>query len=95
MKELDVNLSERDCTELFDISDVDKTGAGENVLDLKEFLVALVVGYVLELIPALKDTQVCEQNSTHQFFRLKRLTIGRIRKRYSTEKFQPQHPSGK
>jgi len=49
MKRLNVNLSLDDLLDLFDFVDVQ----ARNVINMKEFLVALTVGMVLDIIPAL------------------------------------------
>ncbi len=51
MKQLNVNLSLEDVLDLFDFVDVQAT----HVISIKEFLVALTVGMVLDIIPALAN----------------------------------------
>lgn len=57
MREMDVHLSTDECVELFQLSDVDKSGASLNRLDLQEFVVALSVAYMLEAVPSLLDAE--------------------------------------
>lgn len=49
MKRLDVNMTLEDILDLFDFIDVQET----NMITMKEFLVALTIGMVLDAIPAL------------------------------------------
>lgn len=49
MKRLDVNMSLEDILDLFDFIDVRET----NMITIKEFLTALTIGMVLDVIPAL------------------------------------------
>ncbi len=49
MKRLDVDMNLEDTLDLFDFIDVQET----NVVSIKEFLVALTIGMVLDVIPAL------------------------------------------
>lgn len=51
MQRLDVNLSVEDFLDLFDFIDVQEN----HVVTIKEFLVALTIGMVLDVIPAFQD----------------------------------------
>jgi Ca2+-binding EF-hand superfamily protein len=51
MKRLDVNMSLEDILDLFDFIDVQES----NDINMKEFLVALTIGMVLDAIPALSS----------------------------------------
>eukprot|EP01039_Chlorochromonas_danica_P009489 gene9489-10480_t len=54
MKRLDVNMTLEDILDLFDFIDVQET----NLITMKEFLVALTIGMVLDAIPALSATPI-------------------------------------
>lgn len=56
MKRLNVNMSLQDILDLFDFIDVQAT----NVVTIKEFLVALTIGMVLDAIPALSNPSAAE-----------------------------------
>lgn len=51
MKRLDVNMNIEEILDLFDFIDVQET----HVISIKEFLVALTIGMVLDVIPALHE----------------------------------------
>jgi len=57
MVSLNVRLDKDECENIFKIADVERTGDEKNRLDMQEFLVAIAVGYMLELIPALRDEE--------------------------------------
>lgn len=69
MKQFNVNLSLEDLLDLFDFVDVQ----ANHVISIKEFLVALTVGMVLDIIPALTNqslevyqTQIAEAHADDQ-----------------------------
>jgi len=57
MKRLNVNMSLQDILDLFDFIDVQ----AQNVVTIKEFLVALTIGMVLDAIPALSNPSSADQ----------------------------------
>lgn len=59
MKKLDVNMSLDDILDLFDFIDVKES----NYITMKEFLVALTIGMVLDVIPALSTPKPSENSS--------------------------------
>lgn len=65
MKKLGVEMSLEDTLDLFDFIDVQET----NVISIKEFLVALTIGMVLDVIPALNppnDSEKANGNSPNK-----------------------------
>lgn len=56
MKRMDVNMTLEDILDLFDFIDVQET----NLITMKEFLVALTIGMVLDAIPALSTPSSAE-----------------------------------
>ena len=57
MKKLHGDMSDEDVRSLFDFIDLDTS----HEIEIKEFLVALVIGYILDVVPDKKN----EQNSSN------------------------------